>query len=159
MHGHPNDHSRSIGGDAATLLTRFSQAVDRRLPAVIAGLFIKDALFRPGEPELRGRAAIESFYLARLSNPRRTTRHIWSNVECRPNGDRDALLVALLTNYAFEPDVSETTLQMRMGDVECQCVCDADGEWRFATHLYTRVFTANLPLGALPSPSSLEKSR
>src|SRR5258706_11821267 len=137
MPEHSNDHSRPIGcqsqsadsgGGAVVLLTRFSQAVDRRLPALVACLFTEDALFRPGEPELRGRAAIESFYLARLSNPRRTTRHIWSNVECRPNGERDAQLVALLTNYAFEPDISETALQMRIGDVECQCVCDADGE-------------------------------
>jgi ketosteroid isomerase-like protein len=143
---------------ASALLRRFSLAVDSRLPALVARFFTEDALFRPGEREVRGRAAIESFYLARLSDPRRTTRHVWSNVELRPSGDGDVLITALLTNYAFEPDVSETALQMRLGDVECRCVRGANGEWQFATHLYTRVFTASLPLAA-PPPSPPEGSR
>jgi hypothetical protein len=131
--------------DAGEVLLRFSQAVDRRRPAIVADLFTQEALFRPGRTELRGREAIEAFYRGRLSDPRRTTRHLWSNVEIRQVGTA-AQVRAVLTNYAFEPDISETDLQMRVGDVTALCVAGPDGGWRFAEHLYERVFAASFPL-------------
>jgi hypothetical protein len=131
--------------DAGEVLLRFSDAVDRRRPARVADLFTQEALFRPGRTELRGRHAIEAFYRTRLSDPRRTTRHLWSNVEIR-SVRAAAQVRAVLTNYAFEPEVSETELQLRVGDVSALCVAGPDGGWRFAEHLYERVFAASLPL-------------
>jgi uncharacterized protein (TIGR02246 family) len=144
-----------VGGPAAAALVlfRFSDAVDQRRPEAVAELFTETALFRPGKAEHRGRAAIETFYRERLSDPRRTTRHLWANVEVRSVSDTEARIKAVLTNYAFEPEVSETDLQMRVGNVEGRCVAGPDGRWRFAEHLYERIFAVSLPLGAAAAPT------
>ena len=62
-------------------------------------------------------------------------------------GVAETWIRAVLTNYAFEPDVSETHLQMRVGNLDLRCVSDTDGRWRFLEHVYERVFAAQLPLG------------
>jgi hypothetical protein len=138
----------------ASLLIRFSNAVDQRRPTDIADLFSIDGLFRPGEPSIRGRSAIEAFYVARLADERRRTRHLWSNLFVRPAGPRQAQVEVVLTNYAFEPSVSETALQMRIGNVVCRCESDEAGNWRFAEHLYERIFATSLPLagGLIETP-------
>lgn len=130
----------------AALLIRFSDAVDQRRLADVAELFSIDGLFRPGERSIRGRAAIQAFYTARLSDERRRTRHLWSNLFVRPSGPKQARLEVVLTNYAFEPAVSEIALQMRIGNVVGRCESDDAGNWRFAEHLYQRIFATSLPL-------------
>jgi hypothetical protein len=45
--------------------------------------------------------------------------------------------------------VSESEIQMRMGDVSGRCVIK-DGEWLFATHIYKRTFAVSLPLSGPP---------
>jgi len=102
----------------------------------IAALFTDDGVFGPAEQRCQGKTQIETFYRARLANPRRTTRHVWSNVQTRAVGENEVIITALLTNYAFEPDVSETDLQMRVGDVTCRCVRDKNGHWLFTDQLY-----------------------
>jgi hypothetical protein len=130
----------------AALLIRFSDAVDQRRPADIAELFCLDGLFRPGEKSIRGRSAIQAFYTERLSDERRRTRHLWSNLFVRPIGPKQMRLEVVLTNYAFEPAVSEVALQMRIGNVVGRCETDDAGNWRFAEHLYERIFATSLPL-------------
>jgi uncharacterized protein (TIGR02246 family) len=132
-----------------SVLTRFSRAVDQRRPDAIAAVFTEDGLFRPGAPEMRGRATILSFYQARLSNPRRITRHLWNNVECRISGEGEARIEAILTNYAFEPATSETHLRMQVGDLKALCRLQ-DGEWLFAEHLYTKAYVMSVPLAETP---------
>jgi hypothetical protein len=142
----------------ASLLIRFSDAVDQRRPADVAALFSIDGLFRPGETSIRGRPAIQAFYTARLADERRRTRHLWSNLFVRPIGPQQAQLEVVLTNYAFEPAVSEIALQMRIGNVAGRCESDDAGNWRFAEHLYQRIFATSLPLPpAQPKPSGAEK--
>ena len=130
----------------ASLLIRFSDAVDQRRPADVAELFSIDGLFRPGERSIRGRSAIQAFYTARLSDERRRTRHLWSNLFVRPSGPNQAQLEVVLTNYAFEPAISEIALQMRIGNVICRCEGDDTGKWCFAEHFYQRIFATSLPL-------------
>jgi hypothetical protein len=142
----------SCAMEPGEVLLRFSQAVDQRRPAMVADLFTADALFRPGRTEVHGSQAIEAFYQARLANPRRTTRHLWSNVEIQRVGAA-AQIRAVLTNYAFEPEVSETHLQMRLGDLKALCVAGPDGGWRFALHLYEPIFAASFPLAAPAGPA------
>ena len=140
----------------ASLLIRFSDAVDQRRPADVAALFSIDGLFRPGETSIRGRSAIQAFYTARLADERRRTRHLWSNLFVRPIGPQQAQLEVVLTNYAFEPAVSEIALQMRIGNVVGRCESDDAGNWRFAEHLYQRIFATSLPLpAAQPKPSGV----
>ena len=147
---------RAVAGDnIATwigvhdLLTDFARAVDGQRPAAIGALFTADGLFRPGQPEVTGAAAVESFYRERQSDPRRVTRHVWTNVQVGPARDGRANLQAMLTNYAFEPKLSETELQVRVGDV--YGVCEFDGaRWRFAEHVYHLGFATRLPLEGLP---------
>jgi uncharacterized protein (TIGR02246 family) len=135
------------------LLVGFGQAVDRRQPQAAAEHFTDQGLFRPGDTEIRGRDAIGAFYQDRLSDPRRVTRHQWTNIHIRPVSRTQARLTALLTTYAIEPKVSLTDLQMRIGDVDCLCQRQDDGAWRFAEHLYTRAFAASLPLSGPAAPN------
>src|SRR4030088_2809080 len=106
-----SEDGSDVAGVAA-LLIRFSDAVDQRRPAGIAELFSLDGLFRPGEPSISGRSGIPAVCSARLSDERRRTRHLWSNLFVRTAGPRQARLEVVLTNYAFEPAVSEVALQM-----------------------------------------------
>ena len=149
----------AIAQDALNaLLFGFSRAVDRRQPQTVADCFTTDGLFRPGDNEMRGRDAIGAFYQDRLSDPRRVTRHQWANIQVQPLSDNQARLTALLTTYAIEPKTSLTDLQVRIGDVDCLCQRQDDGVWRFAEHLYTRAFTASLPLSAPAAPSKDTRS-
>jgi hypothetical protein len=140
----------------AALLIRFSDAVDQRRPADVAELFSLDGLFRPGEKSIRGRSDIQAFYTARLSDERRRTRHLWSNLFVRPIGPKQMQLEVVLTNYAFEPAVSAVALQMRIGNVTGRCESDDAGNWRFTEHLYERIFATSLPLagGTADAPRS-----
>jgi uncharacterized protein (TIGR02246 family) len=140
----------------AALLIRFSDAVDQRRPADVAELFSLDGLFRPGEQSIRGRSAIQALYTARFSDERRRTRHLWSNLFVRAVGPKQARLEVVLTNYAFEPTVSEVALQMRIGNVVGVCESDDAGNWRFTEHLYQRIFATSLPLagGTAEAPRS-----
>lgn len=132
------------------LLIRFSEAVDGRHPALIAEQFTEEGLFQPGTPLMRGPAAIEAFYRSRQADPRRTTRHLWSNLRVEAQGADEAGFRAILSVYAFEPQISETALQVRIGTVSGRCARTGD-VWLFAEHLYERAFTASWPLaGAQP---------
>jgi uncharacterized protein (TIGR02246 family) len=146
------------GASVPLILVRFSDAVDSRAPADVARLFAVDGVFCPGEKQIVGRSAIESFYRSRCSDPRRRTRHLWSNVEYRLIDAAQARLQAVLTNYAFEPEKSSTHLQLRLGNVQCRCILDSDGRWVFAEHRFERVFAAYLP-STLPTASTGEDSR
>jgi hypothetical protein len=78
---------------------------------------------------------------------------LWSNLFVRPGAPQRAQLDVVLTNYAFEPTVSETAVQMRVGNVACRCESDDAGNWRFAEHLYQRIFAMSLPLaGGMAEP-------
>jgi hypothetical protein len=145
----------------ASLLIRFSDAVDQRRPADVAELFSIDGVFRPGEKSIRGRSAIQSFYTARLADERRRTRHLWSNLFVRRSGANQAQLEVVLTNYAFEPAISEVALQMRIGNVIGRCEGDDAGNWRFAEHFYQRIFATSLPLagGTAEVPRSVSNEQ
>jgi hypothetical protein len=136
-------------GGVASLLIRFSDAVDRRKPADVAGLFSTEGLFRPGERSIRGSSAIEAFYIDRMADERRRTRHLWSNLVVRRVGPRLMQVSVVLTNYAFEPAVSEVTLQMRIGNVTCRCESDGAGNWHFLEQVYESIFAMSLPLAGM----------
>ena len=141
------------GSDATSLLWRFSDAVDQRMAGAAAQLFARDGVFRRAGEIICGRANIETFYWSRMADPGRVTRHVWSNVKCLPSDHWDTHLEAVLTTYAFEPQISQTHLQLRIGNVVCRCVPDADEGWVFAEHAYERLFVAYLPLSPNPSPT------
>lgn len=129
----------------ADLLLRFTQAVDRRRADLAADCFLPEGLFRPGDKEIAGRAAILAFYEQRLADPKRRTRHVWSNVIAVEEARGVVRVTALLTNYALEPSVALDAVQMRIGDVDCRIERDSDGVWRFAEHLYDRAYAISLP--------------
>lgn len=136
--------------DPAQLLFRFSAAVDQRRAQDAAACFTRDGLFRPGDKAIVGVENIGQFYGERLADPRRMTRHVWANVSVSEIDADTVHVTALLTNYAFEPLVSETALQMRIGNVECRLVRDTQGDWLFAEQSYQRAFSTSLPLDAAP---------
>lgn len=128
------------------LLARFSDAVDGRRPADAAAQFTEDGVFQPGIDPVRGRSQIEVLYRSRFSDERRRTCHLWSNLQVESTSDTEAELKVVLTNYAFEPKISEETLQFRIGTVSGRCVKDGQGIWRWAEHFYERTFTSCLPV-------------
>jgi hypothetical protein len=130
----------------ALLLLSFGEAVDSRRPQEIAGQFTADGLFKPAGVAIHGPAAIEAFYSERLRDPRRTTRHLWSNLHVASSADDHAEIRVVLSNYAFDPAVSETEAQLRVGNVSGVCAKGADGRWRFAEHVYQRLYALRLPL-------------
>ncbi|HWF00058.1 MAG TPA: nuclear transport factor 2 family protein [Caulobacteraceae bacterium] len=135
----------------ARLLIRFSEAVDSRRPADVAALFAADGLFKPAEKAIIGRSAIEAFYRQRLSDPRRTTRHLWSNLLVTPEADGAARIQVILSNYAFEPAIMQTEVRLRVGMVTGRCV-GARGDWVFAEHLYERSYALRLPVDEAIAP-------
>ena len=136
----------------SSLLIRFSDAVDERRPSAITEQFTAQGIFQPAGKAVRGRSAIQEFYEMRLSDVRRRTRHVWSNLLVQTVLPRLVQFQVVLTTYAFEPAVSEQALQFRLGNVTGTCEQEIDGTWRFAEHLYERIFTASLPLAAGSSP-------
>ena len=150
----PDDGPASSPSPLHKLIYGFSRAVDHRQPEAVAECFTHDGLFRPGDNEFRGRDAIGAFYQQRLADPRRVTRHLWSNIEVQHLSDTEAQLTAVLATYAIEPSVSLEDVQLRMGDVACLCRREDDGVWRFAEHIYTRAFAASLPLSTPPAPTA-----
>jgi hypothetical protein len=62
--------------------------------------------------------------------------------------------MAVLTNYVYDPGVSDTELQQRIGNVTAICVRDGGGNWRFREHLYARVFAVRLPLADAPATNT-----
>ena len=127
------------------LLYRFSEAVDGRRPEATAACFTIDAIFQRDANRTVGSADILAFYRERMADPRRKTTHIWSNAAEIERDDDTAVVTAVLTNYAFEPAVSESDLQMRVGRVRCLLKRNAAGEWQFAEHLYENAFAIKLP--------------
>jgi hypothetical protein len=128
------------------LLLRFGEAVDARRPQEIAEQFTADGLFKPAGAAIHGPAAVEAFYSDRLRDPRRTTRHLWSNLRVAPSSDGQTEIQVVLSNYAFDPAVSETEVQLRVGNVSGVCAKGADSRWRFAAHVYERLYALRLPL-------------
>ena len=143
------EHNRAAAG-ISLLLARFSDAVDGRRPDEVARLFMADGLFQPGQTAIRGQTAIEKFYAERLHDPLRRTRHVWANVSISLSGQSTATVMAVLTNYAYDPAVSRTELQQRIGNVTAVCVMDAGATWRFREHIYDRIFAVVLPLADAP---------
>lgn len=139
-------------GPLALLLARFSNGVDRKKPKAIAALFADGAVFQPADKPIVGPEAVEAFYDGRMTDERRRTRHVWSNLMVRPLPDGRAEYEAILTNYAFEPTVSEELLQVRVGNVWGVCTAGGPTDWRFETHFYERVYAAAMPLTAEPLP-------
>ncbi len=128
------------------LLYRFSNAVDTCDLEGVVACFTPDGIFQRGAEKIAGKNDILSLYRARLADTRRRTSHLWSNVAEISRTYDLAVIEAVLTNYAIEPQVSETEVQMRVGRVRGVLKRDPDGLWQFAEHLYENTFAARLPL-------------
>ncbi|MEU0948557.1 nuclear transport factor 2 family protein [Streptomyces canus] len=131
----------------AGLLTRFGAAIDGKRAEEVAELFTIDGAFIPPTGDsLRGREAILVYYKARFGDVRRRTCHQWANLQVVPGGANLATAEAVMNTYAFEPPVSETHAQLRVGRVHARCESGPDGLWRFAAHRFEMAFPLSLPL-------------
>ncbi|MFK0152774.1 nuclear transport factor 2 family protein [Streptomyces sp. NPDC090493] len=147
----PTAPSPVTGGSAhegiAALLTAFGAAIDAGRADGVAELFTADCVFEPPTGEaLRGPGAIETFYRARFADTRRRTCHQWANLRVFPDGAHRAGAEAVMTTYAFEPSVSQSHAQVRVGRVHAWCERGRDGRWRFAEHRFEMAFRLSVPL-------------
>ncbi|MFE4668247.1 nuclear transport factor 2 family protein [Streptomyces sp. NPDC056716] len=130
-----------------SLMTRFGAAIDGKQAQEVAALFTDDCSFSPPTGEaLRGRAAVAEFYEGRFADLRRRTCHTWANLQVFPESADRARSEAVMTTYAFEPSVSETHVQLRVGRVHGRCEQGSDGIWRFAEHSFEMAFPLSIPL-------------
>ncbi|HTK34041.1 MAG TPA: nuclear transport factor 2 family protein [Caulobacteraceae bacterium] len=139
----------------AQLLARLAEAIDRRQPEQIANKFTADAQFRGGSPDLLvGPDAIRAMYEQRFSaNSQRRTRHLWSNLRTELRGEQEVAYRVTLSVYAFEPQRSATTIQMRVIEAEGICVRGEDGQWLLKTQFSEPFFEVQMPL-ASPLPAA-----
>ena len=131
----------------ANLLTRLGGSIDRKDAEQVAGLFTVDGGFtHPSGETVRGRDLIEALFRARFAEPGRRTCHVWANLLVTRDGETSAVAEAVMTVYAFEPAISETRAQLRIGRVRARCECGQDGTWRFAEHRFEMAFPLSIPL-------------
>jgi uncharacterized protein (TIGR02246 family) len=138
-------------GPVALLLAKFSNAVDHKKAEAIADLFTPDGVFQPVDRP--GRPAIAAFFASRFAaEGHRRTRHTWSNIVVRPLSADRADFEAVLTNYAFDPGVSQEQIEVRVGNVWGVCRGKSPDAWRFESHFHERVYAAVMPLLASTPP-------
>jgi len=102
----PSVEAKDVG-PIGVLLAKFSSALDRQNVAAAVSLFTEDGVFQPAGSPIRGRAELQSFFAKRHGDVRRRTCHIWSNLIVRPLSEGQAQYEVILTNYVFDPAVSE----------------------------------------------------
>ena len=145
----PSIDARDVG-PIALLLAKFSSALDRHELGAAILLFAEDGVFQPAGSPVRGRAELEAFFAKRHADARRRTCHTWSNLIVRPLTEGRAQYEVTLTNYIFDPAVSEDDVEVRVGSVWGVCRGDGPDSWCFESHFHERIHAAAMRLTAPP---------
>lgn len=128
--------------DIERLLSDFAWFADRGDGAGLAKLFLDDAVLHVGGEEHRGRVSIAADCDRRAKDPKRTVRHVWSNLRVdRKSEDRIAATAVQLT---FEQKGSNPTTQLRVNDLQDEFARGPDGIWRFARRVIHRAMALEI---------------
>ncbi len=125
-----------------SLLTEFAFRVDHGLAETVHELFIADATVSTPAFVLNGRDEIQARFAARAKDTSRRTRHFWSNLHLR----RDGEAIVATTNALTVVAAGEAAPVLMGGSSRDVCVC-VDGAWRFKTRALTVVFDGSLAAG------------
>ena len=112
--------------------------------------YVDDGIFDMGldsKPHV-GRAAIQHFYAWRKSRGVRTARHLIANFQVRARSSREAQSLCIMSLFAADgAPILPSNPAIMIADVVNECVCGADGIWRFRTRALKPVFMG----GAAPT--------
>jgi ketosteroid isomerase-like protein len=121
------------------VLADWAYFLDRGELDPLTDLFTEDALFVSGGAEYRGRAAIRGRYTERTGV--RSTRHVYSGLRVRADGDRTVRAWSTWVNYAANApapvDEVGVYLVADFDDVLTWC---ADARWRISERRIIPVF-------------------
>ena len=147
----PSVEAKDVG-PISLLLAKFGSALDRQKIDSAVSLFAGDAIFQPAGSPIRGRAELEAFFAKRHGDARRRTCHTWSNLVVRPLMEGRAQYEVILTNYVFDPAVSESEVEVRVGSVWGVCRGAGPDSWCFESHFHERIHAAAMRLTAPSLP-------
>jgi hypothetical protein len=123
------------------LLSDFAWHADRGDGLSLAQLFLPEAVLIVNELRLEGRAEIATDCQRRALDPRRKTRHVWSNL--RVNPEADGTVSATAVQLTFE-QTDSATARMRINEVFDHYQQDAAGVWRFKSRIIERQMAIEL---------------
>jgi hypothetical protein len=139
-------------GPIALLLAKFASALDRQKIDAAVSLFTTDGVFQPAGNPIRGEIELEAFFAKRHGDMRRRTCHTWSNLVVRPLSEGRSQYEVVLTNYVFDPGVSEDDVEVRVGAVWGVCRGAGPDSWCFESHFHERIHAAAMRLTAPSLP-------
>jgi uncharacterized protein (TIGR02246 family) len=118
------------------LLSDFAWFADRGDGASMSRLFIPDGVLLVSGNELRGREQIAEDCIRRFLDPKRKTRHVWSNLRIdRMDGDSAASFAIQLT---FEQSGDGQPTQVRVNDLVDEFQRDSSGAWKISRRVIDR---------------------
>lgn len=123
------------------LLSDFAWYADRGDGASLARLFVPEAVLVVNGLRLVGHADIAQDCQRRALDPRRKTRHVWSNLRLDPQAD--GTVSATAVQLTFEQTDSAAT-KMRVNDLTDRYQRDAAGAWRFMSRIIERQMALEL---------------
>jgi SnoaL-like domain len=123
------------------LLSDFAWHADRGDGAALAELFLPEAVLVVGGVKLEGHSQIGEDCRRRALDPRRKTRHVWSNL--RLNAEADGTVAGTAVQMTFEQTGSVAT-QLRINDLIDRYQRDAAGTWRFKSRIIERQMALEL---------------
>jgi hypothetical protein len=123
------------------LLSDFAWHADRGDGASLAELFLSEAVLVVGGVKLEGRLEIGEDCRRRARDPRRKTRHVWSNL--RLNAEADGTVAGTAVQMTFEQTDSVPT-KLRINDLIDRYQRDAAGMWRFKSRIIERQMALEL---------------
>jgi SnoaL-like domain len=104
--------------------------------------YCENGTFCVGETRHEGRETIRRFYEWRRSRGARIARHVVENfaIESVANQDQ-AVGVGIILLFASDgAPVQESRPPTMLADLRSECRREADGRWRFVSHVLTPIF-------------------
>ncbi len=128
-----------------SLETRYWRDVDTNEGRGAHEFYIADGVFAVGHNRFQGRVEIQKFYDWRRTRRLMTTRHLISNLQIISGNNHHATATGTISFHHAEgrPPVMETQPCILIADLHNECVRNADGLWRFKSHILQPVFVGD----------------
>ncbi|MEU3297009.1 nuclear transport factor 2 family protein [Streptomyces longwoodensis] len=140
--------------ELAALIADYWLRVDLRSAEPVDALYTEDGVFRAGALDLRGRAAIKSYFAERNREQAalgRSTRHLQTNLHVQPLDPERVLCRSTVLVFAGTGDLPlRSPIPATLADAEDECV-RTPGGWRFRSRRLTAVVVGPTAAGFVAS--------